>query len=80
MLPVSGAEQLKGSGPSNERPMISASGAYSRLVRPAPSSDSGRNRFHSPSAFALALSSSMIAVGCQRSPSATCCSNTGSAG
>ena len=75
-----GAEQLNGSGPSNERPMISANGAYSRLVRPAPSSDSGRNRFHRPSALAFSLSSSMIAVGCQRSPSATWRSNTASAG
>ncbi len=72
MLPVSGAEQLKGSEPSIERPMISASGAYSRLLSPAPSSDSGKNRFHRPSALALSFSSSMIAVGCQRSPSATC--------
>ncbi|MNP57211.1 hypothetical protein D3C76_1520160 [compost metagenome] len=60
--------------------MISASGAYSILVRPAPYSDSGRNRFHRPSAFALFFSSSMMAVGCQRSPSATCCSKTFSAG
>ena len=33
MLPVSGAEQLNASGPIGERPMISHSGAYSRLVK-----------------------------------------------
>ena len=70
MLPVSGAEQLKTSGANGgARPMISQSGAYSRLVRPAPYSLSGRNRFHSPSARAFAFSSSTIGVGCQRSPS-----------
>ena len=37
MLPVSGAEQLNTSGANGERPMISQSGAYSRLVSPAPS-------------------------------------------
>jgi hypothetical protein len=36
MLPVSGAEQLKISDAHEIRPMISASGAYSRLVIPAP--------------------------------------------
>src|SRR5438477_3321668 len=36
MFPVSGAEQLKTSGARCERPMSSQSGAYSRLVRPAP--------------------------------------------
>src|SRR5712692_6037174 len=45
MLPVSGAEQLKASGAIVERPMISHSGAYSRLVSPAPRSLSGRKRF-----------------------------------
>jgi hypothetical protein len=70
MLPVSGAEQLKTSGAKpGERPMISQSGAYSRLVRPAPLSLSGRNRFHSPSARARSFNDSTIAVGCQRSPS-----------
>ena len=34
MLPVSGAEQLNTSGAIVERPMISHSGAYSRLVKP----------------------------------------------
>src|SRR4030095_5477722 len=34
MLPVSGAEQLNTSAAMGERPMISQSGAYSRLVRP----------------------------------------------
>ena len=36
MLPVSGALQLHASGAMKLRPMISASGAYSRLVSPAP--------------------------------------------
>ncbi len=48
--------------------MISHSGAYSRLVRPAPNFDSGRNRFHRPSAFAFSLRSSMTLVGCQTLP------------
>ena len=55
MLPVSGAEQLNTSGAQGERPMISQSGAYSRLVSPAPYSLSGRNRFHSPAARAFAF-------------------------
>ena len=57
--------------------MISASGAYSRLERPGASNSKvssslgapewgGMNRFHNPSAFALAFSSSMIAGTCQR--------------
>src|SRR5260370_23276796 len=66
MLPVSGAEQLKTSGAIGERPMISQSGAYSRLVRPAPRSLSGRNRFQRPRSRALAFSSSMIGGICQR--------------
>ena len=45
---AAGAEQLNTSGAHQTRPMISQSGAYSRLVRPAPNSDSGRKRFHSP--------------------------------
>ena len=49
MFPVSGAEQFSASGPSSGlRPVISASGAYSRLVRPAPHSSPGMKRFHSP--------------------------------
>src|SRR5258705_419445 len=59
MLPVSGAEQLKTSGAMGERPMISQSGAYSRLVRPAPHSLSGRKRFHTPRSRAWAFRSSM---------------------
>ncbi len=67
MLPVSGAEQLKISEAMGERPMTSQSEAYSRLVSPAPWLDSGRNRFQSPSARALVLSVSMMAVGFHRS-------------
>ena len=71
MFPVSGAEQLKTSGPKpGTRPMISQSGVYSTLVSPAPYSLSGRNRFQRPAARALGFSSSTMAVGCHRSPSA----------
>ena len=66
MLPVSGAEQLNTSEAQNTRPMISASGAYSRLARRVPGSSSasaGRNRFHRPSALARALSGSIIVGG-----------------
>src|SRR6188474_441309 len=63
MLPVSGAEQLNASGPITDRPMISQSGAYSRLVSPAPYSDSGSQRFQSPSARACPFSSSITSVG-----------------
>src|SRR5262245_8441863 len=66
MLPVSGAEQLKTSGAITLRPMTSHKGAYSRFVSPAPLSDSGRKRFHSPSARAFTFNSSTIAVGVQR--------------
>ena len=38
MLPVSGAEQLQASEAIVLRPMISASGAYSRFVSPGPHS------------------------------------------
>ncbi len=53
MLPVSGAEQLNTSGAHGTRPMISHSGAYSVLLRPAPYSESGKKRFHSPCALAF---------------------------
>src|SRR6202050_2833730 len=55
MLPVSGALQLKTSGAIDERPVISASGAYSTLVRPAPYFLSGRKQFHRPAARAFAF-------------------------
>ena len=56
MLPVSGAAQLSAAGAIDGlRPVISASGAYWRLVRPAPCSP-GRNRFHSPASRAWACS------------------------
>ena len=67
MLPVSGAEQLKTSGAHSTRPMSSHSGAYSRLLSPAPSFDSGRNRFHKPAARAFGLSSSTTGFGRHRS-------------
>src|SRR2546428_5118063 len=59
MLPVSGAEQLKISGAHSTRPMISQSGAYSRLVI-APPCDLERHRIHRPAAPALGLSSSLM--------------------
>ncbi len=58
MLPESGALQLNTSAASRLRPVSSASGAYSSVLRPAPCVSSGKNRFHRPSALALALSSS----------------------
>src|SRR5215510_9963940 len=66
MFPVSGAEQLNTSGAITLRPMISHSGAYSRLVSPAPYSLSGKNRFHRPAARAFGFNSSMVRVGDKR--------------
>src|SRR5580700_12054027 len=60
IFPVSGGLQLKTSGAMEQRPIVSANGAYSTFVSPAPYSFSGRNRFHRPADLALALSSSMI--------------------
>lgn len=58
MLPVSGAAQFSAVGAKcGLRPVISASGAYWRLVSPAPYSESGRNRFHSPCLRASAFNS-----------------------
>src|SRR5262249_41229208 len=74
MLPVSGAEQLKTSGAICERPISSHSGAYSRLVRPAPRWLSGRKRFQRPRSRAFSLSSSMIGGICQRVGPASSCS------
>lgn len=73
MLPVSGAEQLKTSGPMMERPASSMSGAYSRLVSPAPQSPCAMKRFHRPSARAFSFSS-VITGGsaCGSSASASC--------
>src|SRR5579859_261006 len=65
MLPVSGAEQLNTSGAHSTRPMISQSGAYSRLVS-VPPCDFGRHRFHNPAARAFGFSSSMIGTTSQR--------------
>ena len=65
MLPVSGAEQLKTSGAHSTRPMISQSGAYSRLAS-VPPCDFGRQRFQRPAARAFGFSSSMMGTGCQR--------------
>src|SRR3989442_1318415 len=65
IFPVWGAEHLKTSGPQCPRPMISHSGAFSRLVS-APPWVLGRHRFHSPAALAFGLSSSMTGTGSQR--------------
>ncbi len=82
MFPVSGAAQLVAVGAScGDRPMISASGAYCRLVSPAPYSESGRKRFHRPCLRASAFSSSTtgtVSHG-EASPS-RCSSATASAG
>ena len=81
MLPVSGAAQFMADGArTGLRPLISASGAYCRFVRPAPCSP-GRNRFHSPRSRACVLSSSMTGGTVHGSAAAaTCSANTGSAG
>ena len=74
MLGTSGAWQLKTSGAQNSRPMISASGAYSRLESRVPgssSASSGRPRFHRPAARALRCRSPMKGAA---SPLATCAS------
>src|SRR3954464_1034699 len=71
MLPVSGAEQLNTSGAQCSRPMISQSGAYSRLVS-VPPCVFGRHRFHRPAALAFGLSSSMMGTASQRLSLRTC--------
>ena len=78
MFPVSGAEQLKTSEAQPMWPISSASGAYSRLLNPAPwnssssCEDGGMNMFQSPSAFAFFFSSSTIGITFQRAPSSSC--------
>ncbi len=85
MLPVSGAEQFRASGARiGLRPLISASGAYWRLVRPAPCSP-GRKRFHRPRLRASALSFSTTGGVSQKvagsaSSSRDCSARTASAG
>jgi hypothetical protein len=74
MLPVSGAEQLNTSGAIGERPMISQSGAYSKLLNPAPCSSPGMNRFHRPAARALSFISAITGGTAQWSSPAACCS------
>ena len=69
MLPVSGAEQLKISAAKGTRPMISHSGAYSKLDKPwGARGDLGKNKFQRPAANALGFSSSTILVGTQALP------------
>ena len=82
MFPVSGAAQFVAVGARcGERPVISASGAYWRLVRPAPYSVSGRKRFHRPCRRASAFSSSITAgVSHGEASRARCSSATASAG
>lgn len=76
MFPVSGAAQLSAVGAScGLRPVISASGAYWRLLSPAPYSSSGKNRFHSPSFRAVALSSSCTGTVAQGESWAARCSS-----
>src|SRR5210317_33328 len=60
IFPVSGAEQLNTSGAHHTFPVISASGAYSTFVKPAPYLSSGRKRFHRPLFFAFSFRSSRI--------------------
>ena len=75
MFPVSGAEQLSASGPMIDRPASSISGAYSRLVSPAPQEPWVMNRFHRPSSRAVACRS-RITCGCScgLAAAATCAS------
>ena len=81
MLPVSGAAQLSASGAMWLRPVISASGAYSRFVSPAPKRSSGRNRFQRPRLRASCLSSSITGGWKYGFPdSVTCSYQTCSAG
>lgn len=82
MFPVSGAAQLVAVGARcGLRPVISASGAYWRLVSPAPYSASGRKRFHRPWRRASAFSSPKTAGVSQGEASrARCSAATGSAG
>jgi len=82
MLPVSGAAQFSAVGAKwGERPVISARGAYWRLVSPPPYSASGRKRFHRPCLRASAFNSPTIAGVSQGEAScARCSSATGSAG
>src|SRR5215469_8880506 len=65
IFPVSGAEQLNTSGAIELRPITSQSGAYSRLVSPAPPS-SGKNKFHNPAERAFDFKSSINATGFHR--------------
>ena len=76
MLPVSGAAQLNAAGARWLRPVISASGAYWRLVSPAPPSP-GRKRFHRPRLRASARISPRTGTEsqAQRSGSAASCSS-----
>lgn len=82
MLPVSGAAQLSAGGARwRLRPVISASGAYCRLVSWGPRL--GRKRFHSPRRRASRLSSSTTGGALQTaSPTASsrCRAKTGSDG
>jgi hypothetical protein len=74
MFPVSGALQLKTSGPMRLCPICSARGAYSRFVSPAPQRSSGRKRFHRPAARAFSFSSSMTGGWKKGSPDSRTCS------
>ncbi len=61
MLPVSGAAQLNAIGATmGLRPICSQRIPYSQLLRPAPYSESGRNRFQRPCSFAFARISTRI--------------------
>src|SRR5689334_10642520 len=83
MLPVSGAAQLSTAGASRmHRPVISASGAYCRLVRPAPCSP-GRKTFHRPRSRASwhsSCSTGTVLHAHRSGNAATCSSKTGSEG
>ena len=60
MFPVSGALQLKTSGPIRICPLFHIGGHIQGLLTRHPYSLSGKNKFHNPSAFAFCFSSSII--------------------
>ena len=75
MFPVSGALQLKASEHQGRRPIISASGAYSRLLSRVPGSSSrkpGKNRFQRPSALARSFSLSSRGIGWRPASTSRC--------
>ena len=59
-----------------DAPITSHSGAYSRLVSPAPLAECGRNMFHKPAARAFGLSCSTSGIGSQRALPSRCATSS----